>query len=84
MKDCLNCNNYEKTGHFTRDCPKQGKSGQKKSNARVYALTQGEAEVGTSKVVASQISITHTSAYTLMTLERHIRLCLQLLLRNWI
>ena len=32
----------------------------------MYALTQGEAEVGTSKVVVGQISIAHTSAYTLI------------------
>ena len=29
-------------------------------------MTQGEAETGTSKVVAGQISIAHTSAYTLI------------------
>ena len=32
----------------------------------MYALTQGEAKAGTSKVVAGQISIAHTSAYTLI------------------
>ena len=32
----------------------------------MYALTQGEAEASTSKVVAGQISIVHTSAYTLI------------------
>ena len=32
----------------------------------MYALSQGEAKAGTSKVVASQISIVHISAYTLI------------------
>ena len=32
----------------------------------MYALIQGEAEAGTSKVVPGQISIAHTSAYTLI------------------
>ena len=32
----------------------------------MYALTQGEAEAGTSQVVAGQISIAHTSGYTLI------------------
>ena len=32
----------------------------------MYALTQGEVEVSTSQVVAGQISIAHTSAYTLI------------------
>ena len=32
----------------------------------MYSFTQGEVEVGSSKVVASQISIAHTSAYTLI------------------
>ena len=63
-KDCLNCYNYGKLGTFARDCPKQGKFGQKQGNARVYALTQGEVEASTSKVVAGQISIAHTSTYT--------------------
>ena len=38
----------------------------KQGNARVYALTQGEADAGTSQVVAGQISIAHTSAYALI------------------
>ena len=38
----------------------------KQGNARVYALTQGEADVGTSQVVAGRISIAHTSTYTLI------------------
>ena len=33
---------------------------------RVYALTQGEADAGTSWVVASHISIVYTSVYTLI------------------
>ena len=32
----------------------------------MYALTQGEAKASIAKVVASQISIAHTSAYTLI------------------
>ena len=35
-------------------------------NVVVYALTQRKAEAGTSKVVAGQISIAHTSPYTLI------------------
>ena len=38
----------------------------KQGNGRVYALTQGEAEACTSKVMAGQISIAHTSAYALI------------------
>ena len=53
-------------GHFARECPEQGKSYQKKSNAKVYALTQGKVEAGTSIVVVAQISIAHISAYTLI------------------
>ena len=51
-KNCQNCYNYWKSGHFARDCSKQRKFDQKHSNARVYALTQGEFEAGTFKVVA--------------------------------
>ena len=32
----------------------------------MYALTQGEAKTGTSKVVVGQISVAYTSAYTLI------------------
>ena len=65
-RDCQNYYNYGKPGHFAREYLEPGKSNQKQGNARVYALTQGEAEVGTSKVMAGQISIAHTSAYTLI------------------
>ena len=63
-KSLLNCYNYGKPGNFDCDCLEQGKFGQKQGNARVYASTQGEVEAGTSKVVASRISIPYTSAYT--------------------
>ena len=44
----------------------QDKSTPKWGNAKVYALTQGEADAGTLQVVASQISIAHTSVCTLI------------------
>ena len=51
-KDCLNCYSYGKPGHFARDCPEKDKSTPKQGNARDCTLTQGEAEAGTSQVVA--------------------------------
>ena len=38
----------------------------KQGNARVYTLTQEEAEASTSQVVAGQITIAHTSTFTLI------------------
>ena len=58
-----------KPRHFARECPELGKSDQKQGNARVYALTQGEVEAGTSKIVAGQICIAHTLIYTLIYSE---------------
>ena len=55
--------------------PKQG-------NARVYALTQREADAGTSQVVAGQISIAHTFAYTLIDSGALLLSCLLYLLRS--
>ena len=65
-KDCLNCYGCGKPGHFVRGCPEQVKSTPKQGNAGGCALTQGEAELSTSQVVAIQISIAYTSAYTLI------------------
>ena len=65
-KDCLNCYSYEKLGHFAQDFSEQDKSTPKQSNAGDCALIQGKTESGTSQVVTGQISITHTSVYTLI------------------
>ena len=66
IKDCLNYYNCRKLGHFPQDCPEHEGSNLKQGNARVYGLTQGEVEASTSQVLVGQISIAHTSAYTLI------------------
>ena len=62
----MNCYSCRKPGHFALDFSEQDKSTPKQGNARVYALTQGEANAGTFQVVVGQIFIAHTSAYTLI------------------
>ena len=51
-KDCLNYYSCERPGHFGHDCSDQDKSTPKQGNAGDCALAQGEAESGTSLVVA--------------------------------
>ena len=62
----MNCYSCGKPRQLGLDCLEQDKLTLKQGNARVYALTQGEADIGTSQVVESQISIAHTSVYALI------------------
>ena len=81
---CYKCG---KESHFIKDCTllrdDQKREEPKKTNARVFAITQAHADAGTS-VVSGEIVITGSSTYTLIVQVPLTYLHPRYMLKSWI